>query len=149
MTDSGTGGNIATYGQMRDPVKPVTRVTPRAAAAFAVSFSSSAARWRTPSAWPSPQTLERRIAWCRKSIGSSHTAWPVRCCESACTWRPWRSRISRRPRRYAGSSAARHTSRCSAEHAISRASKPQPLASRATSSSGRSAHWPVKSATGW
>ena len=39
-----------------DPVKPFTCVTPNAAAARAVSFIRSAARSRTPSGSPSPQT---------------------------------------------------------------------------------------------
>ena len=43
-------------------MKPVTTVTPNAAAARAVSFMRSAARRRTPSGSPSPQTSGGRIA---------------------------------------------------------------------------------------
>ena len=81
---------------MLEPVKPFTWVTPNLAAARAVSFTLSAARLRTPSGSPSPQTSGGRIAWWRSSTGSQ-TAWPTRCVEIAKHWRPWRSRISRRP----------------------------------------------------
>ena len=54
MTEAGTGGNIATYGQMLDPVKPTTVSTPSLRATRADRFMSSAARCRTPSASPSP-----------------------------------------------------------------------------------------------
>ncbi len=97
MTEAGTGGNCATYGQMLEPVKPTTVSTPSLRATFAVSFSSSAARWRTPSGSPSPHTFEPTIAWWRKSIGSSQTAWPLRWFEIAQTLRPYLSRMSRRP----------------------------------------------------
>jgi hypothetical protein len=58
-------------------VKPFTWVIPNAAAARAVSFIRSAARCRTPSRSPSPQTSGGTIARWRSSIGS-HTAWPTR-----------------------------------------------------------------------
>ena len=63
--------------QIGDPVKHVTTLTPSWAAARAVSFSRSAARVRTPSGSPSPQTSGGSTAWWRASIGS-HTAWPTR-----------------------------------------------------------------------
>ena len=44
MTFSGTGGNIATYCQIEEPVNPTTVSTPRALASRAVCFISSAAR---------------------------------------------------------------------------------------------------------
>lgn len=40
----GTGGNIASRCQMDEPVKPMTVLTPKAAAARAVSLISAAAR---------------------------------------------------------------------------------------------------------
>ena len=43
--DCGTGGNIATYCQIDEPVKPTTVSTPSLRAAIAVSFISSAARF--------------------------------------------------------------------------------------------------------
>ena len=81
---------------MDEPVKPVTTVTPNAAAARAVSFIRSAARERTPSGSPSPQTSGGRMAWWRASIGSQ-TAWPTRCAPSAQQPSPCRSSNSRRP----------------------------------------------------
>ena len=69
--------------QIDDPVKPMTVSTPSLAAARAVSLISAAARWRTPSASPSPQMRAGRIALCRSSIGWSHTACPVRWHEIA------------------------------------------------------------------
>jgi hypothetical protein len=96
---AGTGGNIATYCQMLDPVNPTTVSTPILRATLAVSLSSSAARCRTPSASPSPHTRLPTMAWWRKSIGSSQTAWPLRWLETAQALRPCLSRISRRPRR--------------------------------------------------
>src|SRR5699024_6346845 len=74
MTDSGTGGNIATYFQIFDPVKPTTVRTPSLRARRAVVFMSSAARCRTPSGSPSPHTAEPTIASWRRSIGSSQMA---------------------------------------------------------------------------
>ena len=65
----GTGGNIATVCQIDEPVKPTTVSTPSRAAVRAVSFISSAARCRTPSGSPSPQTRDDRMPWCRSSIG--------------------------------------------------------------------------------
>ena len=62
--------------QIGEPVKPVTVVTPSLAAARAVSLIFSAARWRTPSGSPSPQTSGGTTAWWRASIGSQ-TAWPT------------------------------------------------------------------------
>ena len=44
MTLSGTGGNIATYGQIFDPVNPTTVSTPIRRATLAARFMSSAAR---------------------------------------------------------------------------------------------------------
>jgi hypothetical protein len=64
------------------PVKPVTRSTPNAAAALAVSATRRAARWRTPSGSPSPQTSGGTIARCRSSMGSQ-THWPTRWAEMA------------------------------------------------------------------
>ena len=81
--DCGTGGNIATVFQILDPVKPTTVSTPSSAAARAVTCMASAARCRTPSGSPSPQTRDGRMAWCRSSIGSSQTACPVRWLEIA------------------------------------------------------------------
>ena len=66
--------------------------------ARAVTFISSAARCRTPSASPSPQIRSGRMPRCRSSIGSSQTACPVRWLEIANRRRPWRSRISCRLR---------------------------------------------------
>ena len=48
--------------QTGEPVKPFTCVTPKAAAARAVSFIRSAARSWTPAGSPSPQTSGGRIA---------------------------------------------------------------------------------------
>ena len=97
MVAADTGGNIATYFQMAEPVKPMTASTPSLAAARAVSAIRSAARWRTPSGSPSPQTAAGRMSLWRWSIGSSQTACPTRWLEMAQTPSPWRSRISRRP----------------------------------------------------
>ena len=69
---------MATYFQIDDPVKPTTTSTPSLRAARAVIFISSAARWRTPSASPSPQIRSGRIPRWRSSMGSSQTAWPLR-----------------------------------------------------------------------
>ena len=77
------GGNIATYFQIDEPVKPTTTSTPRFFAARAVIFISSAARCRTPSGSPSPQIREDRMSLWRWSIGSSQTAWPLRWLEIA------------------------------------------------------------------
>ena len=57
---------------MAEPVKPVTTGTPNAAAARAVSFIRSAARVRTPSGSPSPQTSGGRTPLWRASIGIAH-----------------------------------------------------------------------------
>ena len=62
MTSWETGGNIATYFQILEPVKPMTVSTPSFWARRAVFFMSSAARWRTPSGSPSPQTAEPTMA---------------------------------------------------------------------------------------
>ena len=83
------GGNIATYFQIEEPVNPTTTSTPSLRAARAVIFISSAARWRTPSASPSPQIRSGRMPRCRSSIGSSHTAWPLRWLLIANTWRSY------------------------------------------------------------
>ena len=56
MTSDPTGGYMATYFQILEPVKPVTVRAPSLAATRAVRASSAAARSRTPSAAPSPQT---------------------------------------------------------------------------------------------
>ena len=88
------GGNIATYFQIDDPVKPTTASTPSLRAARAVIFISSAARCRTPSGSPSPQIRSGRMPRCRSSIGSSQTAWPLRWLEMAQTFRPYFSSIS-------------------------------------------------------
>ena len=74
---------MATVCQIEEPVKPTTVCTPNAAAARAVSASSAAARWRTPSGSPSPQIRAGRMPWCRTSIGWSQTAWPTRWLEMA------------------------------------------------------------------
>ena len=74
---------MATYCQIDEPVKPTTVSTPSCAAARAVSFISSAARWRTPSARRRPRSAAGRMSWCRSSIGSSQTAWPTRWLEIA------------------------------------------------------------------
>src|SRR3954469_8536771 len=55
----------------------MTTSTPRLRAARAVSFISSAARCRTPSGSPSPQTRALTMPRCRSSIGSSQTALTV------------------------------------------------------------------------
>jgi hypothetical protein len=68
-------------------VNPTTVFTPSRAAARAVIFISSAARWRTPSGSPSPQTLEDTMSLWRWSIGSSQTACPLRWFEIAHTRR--------------------------------------------------------------
>ena len=81
---------------MAEPVKPVTTGTPSAAAARAVSFIRSAARVRTPSGSPSPQTSGGSTPLWRASIGS-HTAWPTRWLPIDQHPRPWRSSSSRRP----------------------------------------------------
>ena len=83
MNSSEAGGNIATAFQIDDPENPLTVVTPSFAAMRAVFFRSSAARCRTPSGSPSPQTRSDRMSRCRSSIGSSQTAWPVRWFEIA------------------------------------------------------------------
>ena len=54
----------------------------------AVSIISLAARWRTPSGLPSPQTWSGRISLCRSSI-RSQTAWPTRWFEIAQTFSPY------------------------------------------------------------
>ncbi|KFD43138.1 hypothetical protein IU11_14140 [Cellulosimicrobium sp. MM] len=64
-------------------MKPTTVFTPSFAARRAVCFISSAARWRTPSGSPSPHTTSGRMSRWRWSIGSSHTAWPLRWFEIA------------------------------------------------------------------
>ena len=79
--------------QIAEPVKPFTCWTPNLAAARAVSFIFSAARCRTPSGSPSPQTSGGRIPRWRSSI-RSHTACPTRCAPSAKQFRWLRSRIS-------------------------------------------------------
>ena len=58
---AGTGGNMATVCQIDEPVNPTTVCTPNAAAARAVSASSAAARCRTPSGSPSPQIRAGRM----------------------------------------------------------------------------------------
>ena len=120
------------------------------AAARAVAFISSAARRRTPSGSPSPQTRAGRMPRCRSSIGSSQTAWPARWLEIAHTLeavlvQDRRSRprdvgvvLGRAARRRGGRPSRRSPGRRS----------PTRDASRATSSNGRSAHWPVNSVTG-
>ena len=85
---------MATYFQIADPVKPTTTSTPSLRAARAVIFISSAARWRTPSASPSPQIRSGRIPRWRSSMGSSQTAWPLRWLLMAKTWRPYFSSIA-------------------------------------------------------
>jgi hypothetical protein len=80
--------------QIGEPVNPVTTVTPKRAAARAVSFISSAARWRTPSGSPSPHTSGGRTDLWRSSMGSQ-MAWPTRWLPIAQQFRPWRSRSSR------------------------------------------------------
>ena len=61
-----TGGDTSKPGRaLDDPVKPVTIFTPSFAAIRAVSFIPSAARRRTPSASPSPQTRSDRMSRCR------------------------------------------------------------------------------------
>jgi hypothetical protein len=50
------GGNEYSMCHTEEPVNPVTTSTPSWAAARAVSFMRSAARWRTPSGSPSPHT---------------------------------------------------------------------------------------------
>ncbi len=77
-----------------EPVKPVTTWTPSRAAARAVSFIFSAARCRTPSGSPSPQTSSGSTPWWRESIGSQ-TAWPTRWAPIAQQSSPWRSSSSR------------------------------------------------------
>ncbi len=132
---------------MPEPVKPVTTSTPRAAAARAVSAMRSAARRRTPSGSPSPQTSAGSTARWRASIGS-HTAWPTRWVLIAKHDSPWRSSSSRRPAQYESSASAAATSKWSPQHASSSPSYPHPAAFSASSASGRSAHWPVKSVIG-
>ena len=66
---STAGGNPASAYQIFDPVNPATVVTPNFAAARAVSFIRSAARCRTPSGSPSPQSSGGRMPWWRASIG--------------------------------------------------------------------------------
>ena len=85
---------MATYFQIEDPVKPTTTSTPSLRAARAVIFISSAARWRTPSASPSPQMRSGRMSRWRASIGSSQTAWPLRWLLMANTWRSYFFSIS-------------------------------------------------------
>ena len=82
--------------QIDEPVKPVTTVTPSCAAARAVSFIASAARPRTPSGSPSPQTSGASTPRWRSSIGSQ-TACPTRWLPIAHTSSPWRCSVSRRP----------------------------------------------------
>lgn len=76
---------------MDEPVKPMTVLTPKAAAARAVSLISAAARWRTPSASPSPQIRAGRMFWWRSSMMLSQTAWLTRWLEIAQHLRPYLS----------------------------------------------------------
>jgi len=59
------------------PVKPLTTSTPKARAARAVFLISSAARWRTPSGFPSPQMRAGRMPLWRSSMRASETACPT------------------------------------------------------------------------
>ena len=63
----------------------------------AVSAIRSAARCRTPSGSPSPHTAAGRMSWCRWSMGSSQTAWPLRWFEIANSWRSYFSSRSSLP----------------------------------------------------
>src|SRR2546422_1168366 len=56
--------------------------------------------------------------------------------------------MSRRESTYPESTSASSTSKWSPQQASSRPSKPHPPAFAASSSTGRSAHWPVNSVTG-
>ena len=81
---------------MDDPVNPATTFTPSLAAARAVSCISLAARARTPSGLPSPQTCAGMIDLWRSSM-ASQTAWPTRWLLIAKTFRPCFASRSRRP----------------------------------------------------
>src|SRR5215207_6087639 len=131
---------------MLDPVKPLTCVTPKRAAALAVSITFSAARRRTPSGSPSPHTSGGSVAPWRASMGSQ-TAWPTRWVLMAQQFRPLLRSISQRPSKYPLSERALSTSKWSPQHASSSPSKPHSPHFLASSSSVRSAHCPVKSVT--
>ena len=104
---------------------------------------------RTPSGSPSPHTSGGSTPWWRASIGS-HTAWPTRWLPIAQQPSPWRSSSSRRP----GAVAAGRDSACGDVEVIAPAGELEPVEAplrrtcAASSSSGRSAHWPVNSVTG-
>src|SRR3712207_5348547 len=63
---------------MLDPVKPLTCVTPKRAAALAVSMTFWAARRRTPSGSPSPHTSGGSVAcdgrWGLRLVGPADPA---------------------------------------------------------------------------
>src|SRR5215210_5926913 len=132
---------------MLDPVKPLTCVTPKRAAALAVSMTFSAARRRTPSGSPSPHTSGGSVAPWRASMGSQ-TAWPTRWVLMAQQFRPLLRSISQHPSMQPLSEIALSTSKWSPQHASSSPSKPHSPHFLASSSSARSAHCPVKSVTG-
>ena len=86
VPDGRAGEAVDDGGKSSPPLRP-GRALKNFRAASAVAFIFSAARWRTPSGLPSPQTSAGRMAWCRSSI-KSHTAWPTRCVEMAKQVRP-------------------------------------------------------------
>src|SRR5829696_8017246 len=132
---------------MLDPVNPLTCLTPKRAAALAVSLIFSAARRLTPSGSPSPQTSDGSVALWRPSMGSQ-TAWPTRWLLMDQQFRSLERSISHRSSTYPWSDRALFTSKWSPQHASSSPSKPHSPHFLARSSSGRSAHCPVKSVTG-
>ena len=134
--------------QIGEPVKPFTCVTPKAAAARAVSFIRSAARCLDAvrvAVAPDLGREDRLVA--RVDRVADRLADEVRAeREAAEVVRS--SMLALRLRSSPSSATAWSTSKWSPQQASSRPSKPQRLAFAARSSSGRSAHWPVKSVTG-
>src|SRR3954453_7082931 len=76
---------------------------------------------------------------------ASQTAWPTRWLEIAQHLRPYLSRSCWRESTYDGSASALSTSKWSPQQAGSRPSEQKERGRGQTSSSGRSAHGPVKS----
>src|SRR5208283_2248137 len=96
-------------------------------AAFAVEIIFLAARLRTPSGLPSPQTSAGRMDWWRSSI-RSQTAWPTRWFETAWHERPLALSRSHFSRTYPFDDRALSTSKWSPQQASSTPSYPIVLA---------------------
>ena len=119
---------------MEEPVKPLTtagkaslraaapgRASKKARAALAVRAILRAARLRTPSGSPSPQTSGGRMALWRSSI-RSQIAWPTKWLEMAWQERPWSLSSSHFWWTYFLLVAAASTSKWSPQQASSRPS---------------------------